>query len=704
MSAGLIRHPAAGCIVEFMQGNTPQTAWVLDAQGDKLRVLLQNRRETPLSASRLLPWSGPQNAPAATKDSAIAELEKHMARRAELTQGLDPLEWWELAQGEMSQAPAEWFAGLAGDDADCDLVAACGHALLACKTHFKFQPPLFEVLDAEKVAKKQEEQEREKSRERLLKQGTALVKALWNSYEQGGTPPEEKDLAALDADVLENVRTLIMQRVTGQYAPDDTAWEKITRALPDVPFMGLRLAQAWGLVGPHYNAWADRSGYEMGDEWSKSHAEAIEALTALPEEGELNPAPFISIDSSTTRDIDDAFHIAPREGGGWKLTLALACPALHWPFESELDKAVRMRATSLYLPEGVSNMLPQSLGEGHYSLFAGETRPALLVSCEIAPTGELISCTPSAGLAKLAANLAYEDCEAALDGQETPAHPYLGQLRLALELAEARQDFRVTSGAIIINKPDQSITLLGDPESAGCRVVLGFEPEAPRAHLIVSEQMIAANAGLAAWADNQGAALIFRTQNVDVPPEAAGIWTDPLDIARIVKFLAPAALDTAPLPHVGVGEARYATVTSPLRRYPDLINEAQILHLREHGSPRWSKKELEQILLFLGMRLDAAQTVQRLRTRYWKLVALQQQGDIWRPGIITDENDSLLTINFPCEQLIVRGRRPLFPEGARPGVNVEARLGRISPLMGDVALAEVRLPASPEANSESAPC
>ncbi len=704
MSAGLIRYPLAGCIVEFMQGNNPQTAWVLDAQGDKLRLLLQNRRETPLSASRLLPWSGPQEAPAATKDSAVAELEKHIARRAELMQGLNPIEWWELAQGEINQATAEWFAGLAGDDTDCDLVAACGRVLLACKTHFKFQPPFFEVLDAEKTAKKLEEQAREKSRERIIKQGSALVKTLWSTFEQGRNPPEEKDLAALDADVLETVRTLIMRRLSGHGMPDDGMWQQITRSLPDRPFMTLHLAQAWGLAGPHYNVWLDRSGYEAGDAWSQRHAGAIEALTSLPEEGELCPLPFISIDSASTRDIDDAFHIAPREGGGWKLTLALACPALRWPFDSELDKTVRTRATSLYLPEGVSNMLPQSLSEWHYSLFAGETRPALLVSCDIAPTGELVSCCPSAGLAKVAANLNYEDCDAALDGQENPALPYAEQLRLGLALAEARRKFRVASGAIIIAKPDQSIVIHGDPDSADCRVELFFEPEAPRAHMIIAEQMMAANAGLAAWADNQGAALIFRTQNVEAPPEASGIWTHPLDIARIVKFLAPAALDTAPLPHRSVGEARYATVTSPLRRYPDLINEAQILHMLEYGAPRWSQKEMKQILLFLCIRLDAAQTVQRLRTRYWKLTALQQQGDIWRSGVITDETDTLLTINFPYEQLIVRGRRPLFPEGARPGMEIEARLGSISPLTGDVALAEVRLLSSTAVNKESAPC
>lgn len=59
-NAGLVRYPGAGCVVEFLQGNTLQTAWVMEEQGGRLRLLLPNRRETSLAANRILPWAGPQ--------------------------------------------------------------------------------------------------------------------------------------------------------------------------------------------------------------------------------------------------------------------------------------------------------------------------------------------------------------------------------------------------------------------------------------------------------------------------------------------------------------------------------------------------------------------------------------------------------------------------------------------------------------------
>ena len=42
--AGLVKYPGAGCVVEFMQGNSPQIAWVMEEQAGKLRLPLPNRR------------------------------------------------------------------------------------------------------------------------------------------------------------------------------------------------------------------------------------------------------------------------------------------------------------------------------------------------------------------------------------------------------------------------------------------------------------------------------------------------------------------------------------------------------------------------------------------------------------------------------------------------------------------------------------
>ncbi|MFQ9491129.1 MAG: RNB domain-containing ribonuclease [Bilophila wadsworthia] len=191
-------------------------------------------------------------------------------------------------------------------------------------------------------------------------------------------------------------------------------------------------------------------------------------------------------------------------------------------------------------------------------------------------------------------------CET-LDGG-SPASPYLEQLRQALELARAHQERRIEKGAVIIERPDITINLEGAGENI--TVSLDEDPLAPKAHLLVSELMVLTNAALAAWAKEHGVTLLHRTQDVAIPKEFSGIWQTPLEIARVVKALAPAVLETNPRPHAGLGEAMYAPSTSPLRRYPDMINETQIISLLRDGKPRWSKEELDTLLPLLNAHLD----------------------------------------------------------------------------------------------------
>ena len=134
----------------------------------------------------------------------------------------------------------------------------------------------------------------------------------------------------------------------------------------------------------------------------------------------------------------------------------------------------------------------------------------------------------------------------------------------------------------------------------------------------------------------------------------------------------------------------YAPSTSPLRRYPDMINETQIISLLRDGKPRWGKEELDTLLPLLNAHLDAAGQVQRFRPRYWKLLYFKQQGDRWWPAVITDENDAFVTVNMPKEQMIVRARRQFFGERAHPGQELEIRLGKVHPLQNDFQLLETR--------------
>ena len=165
---GCVRYPAPGCIVEYMEGNAVQIAMVTEEAGGRLRLLLPNRRETRLTAARLLPWLGPLHAADAGREETVRLLETHKKAREELAAAVPVMDVWELAQGEVATAQAQWFAELFASDPDPDQVAAYGRALLACKSHFRFQPPDFQVFSAETVEKRLAEQKSREEREALI--------------------------------------------------------------------------------------------------------------------------------------------------------------------------------------------------------------------------------------------------------------------------------------------------------------------------------------------------------------------------------------------------------------------------------------------------------------------------------------------------------------------------------------------------------
>lgn len=714
---GCVRYPAPGCIVEYMEGNAVQIAMVTEEVGGRLRLLLPNRRETRLTAARLLPWLGPLHTADAGREEAVRLLETHKKAREDLAAAVPVMEVWELAQGEVAAAPAQWFAELFGSEPGPDQVAAYGRALLACKSHFRFQPPDFQVFPAETVEKRLAEQKGREERESLIAGGVAFFRLLWDvACKKRPLPPPAASGAEGASEwpapeVAERLRELLRARMIDPESQEHEAlWRMLSKGLPDVPHLPLQLLIAWGELPPHYNFWLDRADYAPGDAWWQDYAAEVEALElAVGGSGPKAAAdlplcdlPFVSIDSASTRDVDDAFFVQS-EGAGFSLTLALACPALNWPFGGPLDKAVLHRGTSIYLPEGTCHMLPERLGTHVFSLVAGEPRPALCVRVAVDHEGRAGACEVFVARARLAANLTYKDSQAVLDAfaaqdpeisggadatpPDNPAAPHAELLRLGLELARRRQTARINDGAVIMDRPDPVIRLEG--EGADLRVEVLADDPSPDAQMLVAEMMILASAAVAQWARERGLAMLHRTQDVALPREYAGVWTAPQDMSRIMRALTPSRLEVQARPHAALGLPRYTPVTSPLRRYPDLVNEAQVVHFLRTGQLRWDENGLEELLNSLSPVLEAAGQVQRFRPRYWKLLFFRQKGDkVWWSGVITEENDAFVSVSLPDQGLFVRGKRRMFDERACPGMAVEVRLGKVHPLYNEIQVVE----------------
>lgn len=697
-----VRHPAPGCVVEYMEGNAVQIAMVTEEVSGKLRLLLPNRRETRCTVARLLPWFGPLHASSLGKEEAVRILAEHAAVRQQLAADVPLMDAWELAQGEVTTAPATWFAELFHTDPTMDQVAAYGRALLSCKSHFRFQPPDFQVFSTEMVEKRQAEEKAKAEREALIAGGAAFLRLLWDVAQHKRALPSpsqgETGTSWPTPEVAARVENLLRERmIDPESQQHEVLWRLLGKGLPEVPHLPYQLLTAWGKLPPHYNFWLDRADYADGDAWWEACRPEVTSVIESGNQGtQTLPAcvhPCLSIDSASTNDIDDAFHVK-QTAEGWLVTVILACPALCWPFDGPLDKLVQHRGTSLYLPEGTCHMLPEVLGTQAYSLLAGQARPALAVTVPVSETGALGACELSLVTAVLDANLTYEDSQAVLDAQaagsplpDNAARPFAEQLALGLALARCRQQARIAQGAVIMDRPEPTITLTG--EGADICVSMALAHQTPDAQMLVAEMMILASAAVADWAAAQHCPMLHRVQDVTLPKEYAGVWTEPHDMTRIMRALTPSKLDVQARPHAALGLSRYAPMTSPLRRYADLLNEGQLVHMLQHGCPRWTAEALEAQRAVLSTVLEVVGQVQRYRPRYWKLLFFRQQGDKqWWRGVITEENDLFVNVTLPEYGLFVRGKRQQFGERVYPGLLVDVRLGRVNALYNEITILE----------------
>ncbi len=187
--SSLVRYPGPGCVVEFLHGNRTNVAWVLAEHSGRYRLLLANRRETKLPAARVLPWAGPVYSGEHSREEIVDILTRHDQEREALAAGVDPAELWELAQGDVPRASAQWFASLLWDDPGPDRVAAVGRRMLEQQSHFKFQPPDFDIHPREKVEARTAELEVQQRRERVVGAGQSLFRELWDCHVKGRPAP-----------------------------------------------------------------------------------------------------------------------------------------------------------------------------------------------------------------------------------------------------------------------------------------------------------------------------------------------------------------------------------------------------------------------------------------------------------------------------------------------------------------------------------
>ncbi|MFJ6566787.1 RNB domain-containing ribonuclease [Streptomyces sp. NPDC091292] len=161
--------------------------------------------------------------------------------------------------------------------------------------------------------------------------------------------------------------------------------------------------------------------------------------------------PFFTLDPPTSRDLDQAMHLA-RTPTGYRVRYAIADVAAFVTPGGALDREAHRRVTTLYFPDLRVPLHPAVLSEGAASLLPGTTRPAVLWTLDLDADGRTATADVRRALVRSRAQLDYAGVQRALDtGTAEETVVLLG------EIGRLRERLEIERGGISLNVPEQEI-------------------------------------------------------------------------------------------------------------------------------------------------------------------------------------------------------------------------------------------------------
>lgn len=358
------------------------------------------------------------------------------------------------------------------------------------------------------------------------------------------------------------------------------------------------------------------------------------SIPPLPEEDrrDLMHLPAFAIDDQGTDTPDDAISLE-----GSRLWVHVADVAALVQPDSPLDLEARARGMSLHLPEGTVHMLPREI-VSDLGLGLKEVSPALSFGIDLDDQGQVQGFEVVPSWVRVT-RLTYQEAELMMGNE-----PFC---RLE-KLTDAVRARRRANDAVMIDFPEVKITVKEGQ--------VGIQPILPlRSRAMVEEAMILTGTETARFAVEQKLTLPFTQQEaVDSAARPASLQPETLsEMFALRRLMKRSQVRTQPAPHSGLGVAAYTQVTSPLRRYFDLIAHQQLRAYIKGAEPLNDSAVLERIGASEAV-LGSVRQAELLSENHWTLVYLLQHPD-WRgEGILVEKRGTVGTVIIPSLALETR--------------------------------------------------
>ncbi|HEY9691136.1 MAG TPA: ribonuclease R family protein [Oculatellaceae cyanobacterium] len=439
-----------------------------------------------------------------------------------------------------------------------------------------------------------------------------------------------------------------------------------------------------GLWSPHENLSLRRS--QIPVQFPNKVVEVTQLMVENPPADpdsnrlDLTHLKVYTIDDESTQEIDDGLSVETLADGRQRLWIHIADPSRLVSPGDDLDLEARRRTTTLYLPTGMIPMFPPDLATGPMSLVQGKLCYALSFGVILDQSGGVEEYRIHPASVKPTYRLTYEDVDEMLQ-LGVQAEPEIADIAA---LARLRQSWRQSQGSINISMPEASIKVYGD------EITINVLEDSPSRQL-VAEMMILAGEVAGRYGQDHQLPLLYRSQpQPELPPqeELLQLPAGPVRFCAMRRCMPRSEMSVTPARHASLGLETYTQVTSPIRRYSDLLAHFQIkAHLRGEPLP-FSAEKLQEIVLSVSSSAYEATLVERQTNRYWGLEYLRRHaGEVWQAQMLRwlreDDNLGLILLEDLGLELAMRFKRSLHP-----GDRLEVQVSHADPRQDVIHLRE----------------
>ncbi len=543
-------------------------------------------------------------------------------------------------------------------------------ALELGETWFKRKGDRYAPLSAKAVAERDEQRQRALAKEAAQAAQVSDLRRL-----AAGTPVAELTdegraaLLAIQQCAIAQEATPAAAKLLGELLPEDDRPAHV---------VGFEWLQQVGVFHEHEDLMVRK--LDLQEAFPEPViANALELAAALPDRLASRPLlegiDWIAIDDAETVEVDDALGVERLPDGGSRIHVAICDVAAAVPRNCAVDIEAADRGTTVYHPVTRYLMMPPVLAENALSLVVGQERLVLDHIFSVDARGGVYDFAVKPVRIALSRRLTYEAAD------EEIARDSDGDLAWLWQIAEKLFNERVIQGAMHFYPVEVKIRV---DDGVVSRTPIDNYSVSRR---LVSEFMVACGGAVGRMLAEQMVPAIYRRQ---VAPSDPVEWDeesarDPVYILDQVRKLKRAEISLQPDRHHALGLMAYCQVTSPLRRYGDLLMQRQLHSFLVRRVAEYGDGELLKLMTVADQAALQVRRVVAQAERYWSLVDLsRREGESVAAVVLSDQprRELVLLLDYGLQSKFFP-RRPV-----RAGEPLSLKVVRAVPRTDTLVLAE----------------